>query len=63
MDSYVALGLLIGAFIVAPLLIWLIGGFNPIGYLGVPPWRVPRCEACGQKTGVGHIYQCPGGTR
>lgn len=20
---------------------WLIGLFNPIGYMGVPPWKVP----------------------
>lgn len=61
MDAYVAFGLLIGAFVVAPLVIWLIGGFNPIGHLGVPPWRVPRCGDCGRKTGVGHRYECTGG--
>lgn len=21
---------------------WLAGIFNPMGYLGVPPWRVPK---------------------
>ena len=57
----IAIGLFIGFFIVGPLVCWLTGMFNPIGHLGVLPWRVPRCEACGQKTGVDHRYECTGG--
>jgi hypothetical protein len=38
------LGLLVGVFIVGPAFCWLIGLFNPIGWMGVPPWRVPPCE-------------------
>jgi hypothetical protein len=34
-----ALGLLSGIFIFGPLIVWLIGGFNPMGYFGVPPWH------------------------
>lgn len=36
------IGLLIGLFVIGPPVIWLVGGFNPIGFLGVPPWRVPE---------------------
>jgi hypothetical protein len=50
----IAIGLLIGAFVVFPIVGYFTGMFNPIGYLGVPPWRVPRCESCGRKKGVGH---------
>lgn len=42
----IELGLLLGI-LIAPLPMWLFGMFNPIGYLGVPPWRVPKCT-CGQ---------------
>lgn len=35
------LGLLIGFLVIGPVLGWLAGLFNPIGFMGVPPWRVP----------------------
>jgi len=56
----ILIGLGIGG-VLATIFCWLTGGFNPIGYLGVPPWRVPRCKACGRKDGVFHKYECTGG--
>jgi hypothetical protein len=38
----VAAALLTGFCIFGPLLGWLAGLGNPIGFLGVPPWRVPE---------------------
>jgi hypothetical protein len=37
----IELGLLIGAILSVPLA-WLTGMFNPIGFMGVPPWHVPE---------------------
>lgn len=54
MDLSIIIGLLIGIFVVFPLVGYFAGLFNPIGYMGVRPWKVPRCEACGRKKGVSH---------
>lgn len=32
---------LFGALAIGMPLAWVIGLFNPIGYMGVPPWRLP----------------------
>jgi hypothetical protein len=37
----IALGLLIGFVVIGPVVCWLLGVFNPIGYMGVFPWNVP----------------------
>lgn len=37
----IALGLCIGVLLLGPLAAWLAGLLNPIGFVGVPPWRVP----------------------
>src|SRR4051812_11742782 len=36
------IGLLVGLLIVGPALAWLAGMFNPMGFLGVLPWRAPE---------------------
>lgn len=41
------IGLLVGFCVIGPVLAWVTGMFNPMGYLGVPPWRVPECT-CGR---------------
>lgn len=43
-DIFILAGLLIGLFGLGPLVAWLLGMFNPIGYLGYPPWD-PRVKA------------------
>jgi hypothetical protein len=55
----IEIGLLIGL-LISPLVAWLLGAFNPIGYLGVPPWRVPRCN-CGKGdvSSFRHDDTCP----
>jgi hypothetical protein len=50
------IGLLIGMTLATPLA-WAAGMFNPIGYLGVPPWRVPECT-CHAGDGLGHVSPC-----
>lgn len=35
-------------------LLYYAGAFNPIGYFGVHPSRVPRCDKCKRMKGVGH---------
>lgn len=55
----IAIGLLIGFAIVGPAFCWLVGMFNPIGYMGVLPWHVPRCSDCGRKGANSlHEYEC-----
>lgn len=44
--SALAFGLLVAAFLLLIVglgtgLAWMLGVFNPLGYLGVSPWRVP----------------------
>ena len=48
MDIFVMIGLLVGFFAVGPLIIWLLGGFNPIGYLGYRPWD-PQVKAARER--------------
>ena len=43
-DIFILAGLLAGIFGLGPLVAWLIGLFNPIGYLGYLPWD-PRVKA------------------
>lgn len=43
------IGLLIGFVIVGPIFCYLIGMANPIGWMGVPPWQVPRCTCTQQR--------------
>ena len=42
----IAIGLLVGFLIIGPALGWLAGLFNPMGFMGVLPWKVAR---------VGHV--------
>lgn len=42
-EIYIGVGVIGGTF-----LSWVLGVFNPLGMLGVRPWRVPRCERCGR---------------
>lgn len=44
-------GLLAGFCVIGPLLAWLTGMFNPIGFLGVPPWRVPESARAAEREG------------
>lgn len=49
----IALGLLIGFLIIGPALAWLAGMFNPIGFIGVLPWKVPAsARAAGRENRV-----------
>lgn len=47
-------------FILATVAAWITGMFNPMGYFGVLPWRVPPCT-CGIGNGLGHATTCPRG--
>jgi len=37
-DPSILIGLLVGFVVIGPVFCWLIGMFNPIGYMGRPPW-------------------------
>jgi hypothetical protein len=37
---------------------WAAGMFNPCGYLGVPPWRVPVCNCSHGKGAFMHELAC-----
>jgi hypothetical protein len=54
-DFAIAFGILFVTAAPVTLVAWLVGTFNPVGYLGVLPWRVPRCWHCGRPKGTyGH---------
>lgn len=44
-------GLLVGVAIIGPALGWLTGMFNPMGFIGVPPWRVPESARAAEREG------------
>jgi hypothetical protein len=44
-DPSILIGLLAGFFLIGPLACWLLGLFNPIGYMGRPPWAADVREA------------------
>lgn len=58
-DPYILGGLLIGILIGGPLLGWLAGLGNPIGWTGVLPWRVPACACPPGYVGLMHHQDCP----
>lgn len=35
-------------------LLYLAGMFNPMGYFGIHPSQVPRCEECKRMKGLDH---------
>jgi hypothetical protein len=39
-------------------LAWVTGLFGPIGYMGVPPWRVPECTCRNGKRAFMHETRC-----
>jgi hypothetical protein len=41
MSFLVLLGLVFGLVVAGPIVCWLLGLFNPIGYMGMLPWKVP----------------------
>ena len=43
-EIFVLAGLLIGFFGVGPVICWLLGMFNPVGYMGHLPWN-PEVKA------------------
>lgn len=45
------IGLLVGVAVIGPLVAWLTGLFNPIGFMGVPPWRVPASAKAAEREG------------
>ncbi len=44
-DIYILGGLLVGFVVIGPVACWLLGVFNPIGYMGRPPWASDVKEA------------------
>ena len=44
-DIYVLGGLLVGFVVIGPVVCWLVGMFNPIGYMLRPPWAPDVREA------------------
>jgi hypothetical protein len=45
------IGLLLGFLILGPALAWWLGMFNPIGFMGVRPWRVPESAKAAEREG------------
>lgn len=45
------IGLLVGFVVIGPALAWAVGMFNPMGFLGVPPWRVPGSARAAEREG------------
>lgn len=57
-DVTVLLGLFLGFFVIGPIVGWMAGLTNPLGWMGVPPWRVPKCACPADHNRPWHHQSC-----